>query len=235
MTKRLISISLFLLALTTIGDANARCTSGVADELVSTLTSQAEGLRPAVLRLAFDAAGCAAERGLVARKDLLTVIDYSLPSTQPRMFVFDLNSRRLLFRELVAHGKNSGDNMATTFSNVSESRTTSLGLFVTGETYYGSNGLSLRLNGLEQGVNDHAAERAIVVHGADYVSTESIRALGRLGRSSGCPAVRPEIAEPLIKTLRGGTPIFSYYPEAEWLASSAFLPEHSTPTFSAGL
>jgi hypothetical protein len=196
--------------------------------LAASLLSQAPGLRADVLRLALDAASSAVQRGLVRRRDLLTVIDYSLPSSEPRLFVFNLAARKLLFRELVAHGKNSGGNVASYFSNSSGSLASSLGLFVTEDTYNGGNGYSLRLRGLEEGVNDMAWDRAIVMHGAYYVSREAVRALGRLGRSWGCPAVRSEIAHTLIDTIRGGSAIFAYYPEKQWLASSAFLQQRST-------
>ena len=192
-------------------------------DLVPALVKQAPGLRPDVLKLALDAASSAAERGLVQRRELLTVIDYSLPSTQPRLFVFDLAARRLLFRELVAHGKNSGGNRTDFFSNEPGSLATSLGLFVTADTYVGGNGYSLRLKGLEEGVNDRAWDRLIVMHGAPYVSAAAVRMLGRLGRSWGCPAVRKEIARKLIDTLRGGSAVFAYYPEKSWLTSSRFF------------
>ena len=191
--------------------------------VIKSLLRQAPGLRSEVLKLAMDAAEAAAARGLVKRRDLLTVIDYSLPSTQPRLFVFDLSARKLLFRELVAHGKNSGDLRTTRFSNTQGSLATSIGLFVTADPYIGSNGYSLRLKGLEAGVNDMAWERAIVMHGASYVSRAAIAALGRLGRSWGCPAVRKEIARKMIDTVRGGTPVFAYYPEQSWLQSSVFF------------
>jgi len=195
-----------------------------AAEDVAPLLQQAPGLRADVLRLALDAAHRAEDRGLVQRRDLLTVIDYSLPSSQPRLFVFDLSAKRLLFRELVAHGKNSGDDVATAFSNSPGSLETSLGLFVTADTYEGHNGYSLRLKGLEEGVNDMAWDRAIVLHGAAYVSREAIKALGRLGRSWGCPAVSSLMAKKIIDTIRGGSAVFAYYPEKSWLTTSAFLP-----------
>jgi hypothetical protein len=197
--------------------------SSATDVVISALLRQAPGLRSEVLKLAMDATENAAARGLVKRRDLLTVIDYSLPSTQPRLFVFNLSTRKLLFRELVAHGKNSGDVQTTSFSNSPGSLATSLGLFVTADPYIGSNGYSLRLKGLEAGVNDMAWDRAIVMHGASYVSRAAIAALGRLGRSWGCPAVRKEIAKKMIDTVRGGTPVFAYYPEKNWLQSSVFF------------
>lgn len=203
--------------------ADDHCGSEPPKSLAAKLLKQAPGLKAEVLRLAFRASRCAAEQGLVKRGDVLTVIDYSLPSSQPRLFVFDLAARKLLFRELVAHGRNSGGNTASFFSNSPGSLATSLGLFVTADTYVGSNGYSLRLKGLEEGVNDMAMDRAIVMHGANYVSKAAVQALGRLGRSWGCPAVRKEVAHKMIDTLRGGSPIFAYYPDKNWLGQSAFV------------
>ena len=194
-----------------------------ADDLVASLAPQADGLRTEVLRLALESSRAAAAKGLVPRPELLTVIDYSIPSTKPRLFTFDLEKRKLLFREHVAHGVNSGGNVPTDFSNHEGSRQTSLGLFITDETYVGANGYSLRLDGLERGVNDMARPRAIVVHGAPYVDADAARKQGRLGRSWGCPAVRDEIARTFINTIRGGSAIFAYYPDRNWLASSRFL------------
>lgn len=213
----------FALALAVLLSPAAQAATTEPSPLLSSLLGQAPGLRREVLRMALDATEKAATRGLVKRRDLLTVIDYSLPSSQPRLFVFDLVSRKLLFRELVAHGKNSGGDRASFFSNSPGSLATSLGLFVTADTYFGSNGYSLRLRGLEEGVNDMAMDRAIVMHGASYVSRAAVKALGRLGRSWGCPAVRKEIARKMIDTLRGGSPIFAYYPEQSWLSHSSFV------------
>jgi hypothetical protein len=191
--------------------------------LVTSLVKQAPGLHSEALTLALEAAGRAANEGLVTRQNLLTVIDYSIPSTEPRLFVFDLVAKKLLFRELCAHGKNSGEVMTNFFSNEPGSEATSLGLFVTADTYVGNNGYSLRLKGLEEGVNDMAWDRMIVMHGAYYVSSEAIKALGRLGRSWGCPAIPVGAAKKIIDTIRGGSAVFAYYPEKRWLVSSAFL------------
>lgn len=203
--------------------ANTAVTVPASDSMVASLLDQAPGLRESVLRLALDASNRATNEGLVKRSKLLTVIDYSIPSTQPRLFVFNLEAKRLLFRELVAHGKNSGENLAKRFSNLPASLETSLGLFVTGKAYYGSNGYSLQLVGLEKGVNDLALERAIVMHGAAYVNEATARALGRIGRSWGCPAVRMKVASKIIDTIKGGSPIFAYYPDSKWLSNSSFL------------
>lgn len=148
--------------------------------------------------------------GVVVNPRLLTVIDYSRPSTEPRLWVLDLVSRAIVQRELVAHGKGSGENVATSFSNDEGSHKSSLGLFVTGASYLGQNGYSLRLRGLDPGVNDRAYARDIVIHGAEYVSDAVARALGRIGRSWGCPAVRPAIAHALIDEIKGGTVLFVF-------------------------
>ena len=181
--------------------------------LVQSLLKQAPGLHAEALKNALDSVERAAKQGLIRNHELLTVIDYSIRSSEPRLFVFDLRHERLLFRELCAHGKTSGDDVARFFSNEPGSEATSLGLYVTGNTYIGHNGYSLKLRGLDPGRNDMAEERAIVLHGAYYVSQEAVKALGRLGRSWGCPAVRTEIAHKLIDTIRGGTAIFAYYPQ----------------------
>ena len=139
------------------------------------------------------------------------------------MWVFDLSTGELLFKELVAHGKNTGEKLAIKFSNEMESRQTSLGLFVTDDTYIGSNGYSLRLDGLDVGFNDRARDRAIVMHGAPYVNEQLAATQGRIGRSWGCPALRTAIAAKVIDRIRGGGVIFSYYPDQEWLKSSRFL------------
>jgi len=229
--KRLLSGIAIVLAFTAASDM--RAAEPQSEGLVKSLLRQAPELRSEVLKMALNAAHTAAQRGLVHREDLLTVIDYSLPSTQPRLFVFDLVSRKLLFRELVAHGKNSGGNVPSFFSNSSGSLASSIGLFVTADPYIGGNGYSLRLKGLEEGINDMAWDRAIVMHGASYVSQEAIKILGRLGRSWGCPAVRPEIAHKIIDTVRGGTAVFAYYPEKSWLATSAFVRGATKTTQSA--
>ncbi|MDW5377904.1 murein L,D-transpeptidase catalytic domain family protein [Halomonas sp. HP20-15] len=200
-----------------------------AQTLAHTLSRLAPDASSRALRLAARAISCAepdAER--------LAVIDYSLPSTQPRLWVFDLISRTLAFKELVAHGRGSGNNRATTFSNVPDSWQSSLGLFRSLNSYQGRNGYSLRLEGLEPGVNDKAFERAIVIHGADYVDEAFIEHTGRLGRSHGCPAVREEIASPLIDSLKDGQYLFVYYPDDEWLESSTFLHcEGATPQLAS--
>jgi L,D-transpeptidase catalytic domain len=171
---------------------------------------QVQGLSPQALAGALDAMAAARARGVDGRDDVLTVIDYSLPSTQPRLWVLDLAHGTVLFSELVAHGAGSGDTYAVHFSNEMNSRQTSLGLFLTGSTYEGGNGYSLRLQGLDSGVNDLAAERNIVMHGAWYVSADHARRYGRIGRSWGCPALPQDVAPRVIDTIKGGSFIYAY-------------------------
>jgi hypothetical protein len=178
---------------------------------------------PQVFQLALGAAQCAVRAGRVADPPTLTVIDYSKPSTSRRLWVFDLHSHDLLYQELVAHGQGSGDNLATMFSNDAETHRSSIGLFVTGDTYVGKNGYSLRLDGLDAGYNDHARDRAIVMHGAPYVSADFARAHGRLGRSWGCPALSDAVAKSVIDRVKNGSLVFSYYPDQHWLQSSPYL------------
>src|SRR4029450_5277043 len=152
-------------------------------------TTAIGGIETDVLEMALGAASCAVKSGAVQAPSTLTVIDYSKPSSERRLWVFDLKAKELVYEELVAHGQGSGANMATQFSNEDESHQTSLGLFVTRDTYVGKNGYSLRLDGLDRGVNDRARDRAIVMHGAPYVSEEFVKANGRLGRSWGGPGI----------------------------------------------
>jgi len=178
---------------------------------------------PKVLALAMKAVDCAEKKGIAPQQQRLTIIDYSKPSSVPRLWVLDLKTHQWLFHELVAHGKNTGVNDASKFSNKPNSLQSSIGLFLTGDVYKGKHGMSMRLKGLEKGFNDRAYERAVVMHGANYVSEAMIQQCGRLGRSWGCPAVRPEVTKSLIDTLKGGSFVFSYYPDPNWLQNSTML------------
>ena len=185
--------------------------------------AEAAGVSVDVLRMALNAVQCGVASGDLVAPPTLTVIDYSRPSTEPRLWVFDLHTGALLFHELVAHGRGTGENLAEHFSDEMNSHQSSLGLFVTRDTYVGNNGYSLRLEGLERGFNSRAMERAVVMHGAPYVSEEFATRQGRLGRSWGCPALRQAVAHKVIDTVRGGGVIFSYYPDQKWLTTSRFL------------
>ena len=168
---------------------------------------------PGVLALALEARQCAVMHGDVESDARLAVIDYSRPSTERRLWVFDMADTatpKLLFNEYVAHGQGSGGNVPTRFSNEDGTHATSLGLFVTAETYQGSNGYSMRMDGKDPGFNDNARSRAIVMHGAAYVNPANFASLGRNGRSWGCPALRQAVAHDVIDVLKGGNLLFSY-------------------------
>jgi hypothetical protein len=199
---------------------------------VSLLVKQTDNLRPEVLRLALKAFEKAESNGLVGRRRL-TVIDYELPSFEKRLWVLDLETGVVLHEEWVAHGmgepRGSGGDMerAKGFSNEVGSRKSSLGLFVTSETYQGKHGYTLRLDGLEPDINDAARKRLIVLHSADYVSAD--RAEDRLiGRSWGCPVVRKGVARKLIDAIKGGSVLWVYYPDHEWLKGSPLLKARSS-------
>ena len=178
--------------------------------------------RREVLDLAMQAYRCGRAEGQFD-SPMLTVIDYSLPSTEKRLWVIDLAKRQVLFHELVAHGQNSGEAYAVHFSNRPESRQSSLGLFRTDNVYDGRHGESLRLIGLEPGINDRAAERRIVMHGAAYVNARVVQRFGQLGRSWGCPAVDRAVLPQIVRHIKEGTALFAYYPDPRWLHQSRFL------------
>ena len=186
-------------------------------------SAERAGLSSDVLGLALRSVRCAVSSGDIETPRTLTLIDYSRPSVEPRLWVFDFATGDMLFKELVAHGRNTGENMAQHFSDAMNSHQSSIGLFVTDDTYVGSNGYSLRLDGLESGFNSRARARAIVMHGAPYVNEAIAASQGRIGRSWGCPALREGVARDVIDTIRGGGVIFSYYPDEEWLKTSRFL------------
>ena len=189
------------------------------------LEVDAKGLDADVLTLALSATHKARDQGYGADRDILTIIDFSMPSTRRRLWVIDLSSGKVLHHELVAHGKNSGWNKPTKFSNRVGSKQSSIGLFETRETYKGKHGYSLKLRGLERGVNDRAMERAIVIHGAWYVSEDFAKEHGRLGRSWGCPALEEPVSRTVIDRIKEGSLLFVYYPDKSWLKESRFLKE----------
>ncbi|HET7065732.1 MAG TPA: murein L,D-transpeptidase catalytic domain family protein, partial [Rudaea sp.] len=190
---------------------SASSTGGSSSE-AEILTKVAPAADPRVLQLATAAMACAQSEGVGVGATRLAVIDYSRSSLSPRLWVFDLAAQRLLYEDVVAHGQGSGGDVPDRFSNDEGTHASSLGLFLTADTYTGHNGYSLRMLGLEPGVNDAALERAIVMHGAAYVDPQAGRRQGRLGRSWGCPALRSAVAKPIIDVLRDGQFVFSYYP-----------------------
>lgn len=152
------------------------------------------------------------EQGKLMNNSIISIIDFSEPSNKKRLFIIDLKNYKVLFNTLVAHGKNTGLESATSFSNQNESHKSSPGFYVTRETYEGKNGYSLKLDGLEQGINDNAYERGIVFHGAPYVNDAIANERGFIGRSFGCPAVPLQMNAPIINTIKNGTCVFVYHP-----------------------
>lgn len=161
--------------------------------------------------------------GKVTNPNLLTIVDFSQPSTKKRMYIIDLKRIVLIQNSLVSHGRNTGELMARDFSNKVESNQSSLGFYVTSDTYQGKHGLSLRLDGMEKNINDNARERAIVIHGADYATEGFCKSTGYLGRSHGCPAVPAKISKIIINTLGNGSCLFIYSPDQKYLKKSTLL------------
>jgi len=182
------------------------------------------GLRVPIYTDALHAHAVATERGETT-SSILAVVDYSMSPDARRMWVVDLARNALLFHEHVSHGKNSGRVEMTQWSDVKGSKQTSIGVSVAAETYYGKHGLSLKMDGLEEGFNANNRERAIVIHGASYVSSEQAETTGRVGNSWGCPAVSEDVSAAMIRTLAGGALVVSWYPDETWWRTSEYLPK----------
>jgi hypothetical protein len=214
---RLLLLALLILFLQPLESAAETLESNL-----SNILTQVRDLDPKILKL-----GLTAYQKVRAvggdEQQILTIIDYSKPSYLPRLWVLDLKNNQVTFHEFVTHGKGSGVITANNFSDRNGSEQSSLGVFLTGQTYLGKHGYSLKLNGLEEGFNAHAASRAIVVHAANYATAAFAKQHGRLGLSWGCPAIDPHIAKPLINKIKEGTVVFAYYPDQHWLRSSQFL------------
>lgn len=157
------------------------------------------------------------------KSKVLTVIDFSLPSTSKRMWIIDPEKGEILLNSVVSHGRNSGELMAKSFSNQPESFKSSLGFYKTAETYSGKHGYSLRLDGLEKGFNDQARNRAIVIHGADYAKEEFAKSVGRLGRSLGCPALPSELSAKAIDLIKDGSLLFIFGKDANYIEKSGLI------------
>ncbi|MCA8831680.1 murein L,D-transpeptidase catalytic domain family protein [Hymenobacter pini] len=190
-------------------------------DLYRDLQVEQQGLRFEVFEKAMTGYLNLQEQGKLTDKQLLTVVDFGLPSTEKRLWVLDLAAKQVKFHTLVAHGHNSGENMATNFSNENESNMSSLGFYVTQGEYQGKHGRSLKLKGLDEGYNTNALSRSVVMHGADYVSEDFIRQYGRLGRSLGCPALPMDQKDAIIETVEGGTCLFLNGPDQSY--SSKYL------------
>jgi hypothetical protein len=161
--------------------------------------------------------------GKIANKDLITIIDFTKPSTEKRFYTIDLGKKSVVYHSLVAHGRNTGENIAKNFSNKANSNQSSLGFYLTGESYVGSKGYSMRLDGQENKYNGNLRNRAVVIHAADYVNQSWIKKYGRIGRSQGCPALPNDINKEVIDLIKNKTVVFAYFNDNEYLKSSAYL------------
>lgn len=197
-------------------------TSFSLEDVVPTLQREAPEMNPAVVEKVFTSLKCSDKRK-IRHNNILTVIDYSLPSNEKRLWVFDLHAQKLLFHTYVSHGIKSGQLQTLAFSNKYDSKASSIGVFTTEKSYYGREGLSLRLQGHDRGFNDNAANRYIVMHGGWYMDESFIKKYGRPGRSWGCPAVPLGLARPIIDVIKDNSLYVSYYPSDAWFGSSRFL------------
>jgi len=234
MIKLFFTISLFLLPVFSSNlansDANNIKTHGKSDEYkfmewsqeLSEKINEAE-LNIEILRKALKGYLKLSNKNEIDIPEILSIIDFSLSANKKRLFIIDIKNQKLLFKELVAHGTKTGIEYAKYFSNKRYSNQSSLGFYVTGHTYEGRNGFSLKLHGKENAFNSNAFERGVVIHGANYVSEKFIKSNGRLGRSFGCPAVSAEKNKAIINTIKNGTCFFIFYPDKNYLKYSDFL------------
>lgn len=197
--------------------------SEMADDLYQSMNLSREGLSRDAFLKAWQGYRLLQNKGLQPREQIITIADFSRPSTSKRLFVIDLDAKKIVHKSLVAHGKNSGLLYATSFSNQPETNKSSLGFYLTMNTYSGEHGISLRLKGLEKNINDKAYERAIVMHGASYVSESFAKKNGFLGRSLGCPAIPDALAKPIIESIENGTLLFIYHPAKTYSKRSPIL------------
>jgi hypothetical protein len=195
----------------------------VADSIYDLMDLDATGLESEAFQLAFKGYNKLLEQGLVKMSDILTIADFSKSSAEKRFFVIDMEHLKVLYHTFVAHGRNSGLRYATNFSNKPESNKSSLGFYLTMDTYYGGNGYSLKLRGLEKGINDKAYDRAIVLHGSNYVNNSFAQSQGYVGRSFGCPAVPQKLAAPIINKIKNGSVLFIYHPSKNYMDQSTIL------------
>jgi hypothetical protein len=197
--------------------------SNDAVSLYKTINLQQYGLSEDAFQYAWNGYQRLIAQNKIVRCEYLTICDMSQSSRQKRLYIINVNDGKLLLNTYVAHGKNSGAEFATHFSNKPESLQSSLGFYITSNTYQGAHGLSLRLNGVDKGYNDRALERSIVIHGAPYVDPARARAGMYMGRSWGCPAVPQNESSTIINTIKNGTCLFIYYPSRNYLLNSKIL------------
>jgi len=193
-------------------------------DIYSTVNLNDSGLSRDVFNLAIKGLSRLESKGKLHNPNIVTIADYSQSSNNKRLYVIDLKNKKLLFNTYVAHGRNTGEEFATSFSNENGSHKSSLGFYVTDEPITGSHtGFSLLINGVEKGFNDNAVKREIIIHSADYATENFIKRNGRLGRSYGCPVLPPDLNQPIIETIKGGTCLFIYNPDQKYLLSSSLI------------
>jgi hypothetical protein len=191
---------------------NTEANSKLLEEFISKFNA----ISPEAIKMALNSYNYLLEKNKLSKQNILTIVDFSKPSSVERLFVIDIKNQKIISKSLCAHGKNSGEDYANAFSNNNQSYQSSLGVFIASETYEGSKGFSLKLDGQEAGINNNARERGVVIHGADYVSYDFVQAHGRLGRSQGCPALPLEKNEKIINIIKGGSCFFIYHPNTQY-------------------
>ncbi len=191
--------------------------------LYDSMKLEREGLSEKAFEYAWRGYHNLLKRGLIRKKNILSICDFSQSSCSKRMYIIDIRHRRLLYRTYVAHGKNSGDEFASSFSNEPESFKSSLGFYVTKKTYRGRNGLSLRIEGVDSGFNDLAGKRNIVLHGSPYVGDKYLKDYGIIGTSQGCPAIPSKISRKVIRLVKNGSCLFIYHPTEQYLSGSPVI------------
>jgi len=206
----------------TVEPAKASSVEVASNFLYDSLKLSSLGLSREVMNMAYKGQQVLADRGVLNNENIMAICDFSQSSKAKRLYIIDTKNYRMLMNTYVAHGKNSGLDYAERFSNNPESLQSSLGFYVTKQTYFGKHGLSLKLSGQERGFNDNAEERAVVIHGADYIGDNRL-ASSYMGRSFGCPAVPQELSDKVISLLKNGTCLFIYHPTAQYLHGSKIL------------
>ena len=224
---RKVIIYLFFILIPVINNARATeaVPAGIANEdIYATVSLSETGLSRDIFDLAIKGLKKLDSDGKLNNPNIVTIVDYSQSSNKKRLYVIDIKNKKLLFNTFVAHGRNTGEEYAKSFSNDEGSYKSSLGFYITEHPVIGSHtGFSLQIDGVEKGFNDHAVQRAIIIHAAEYVTQNFINKYGRLGRSYGCPSLPPEMNKPIIDAIKGGTCLFLYNPNKEYLSNSALL------------
>ena len=224
---RKVIIYLLFILIPVINNAHATETvpNGIVNEdIYATVSLSETGLTRDIFDLAIKGLKKLESDGKLNNPNIVTIVDYSQSSNKKRLYVIDIKNRKLLFNTFVAHGRNTGEEYAKSFSNDEGSYKSSLGFYITEQPVIGSHtGFSLQIDGVEKGFNDHAVQRAIIIHAAEYATENFIKKYGRLGRSYGCPSLPPEMNKPIIDAIKGGTCLFLYNPNKDYLSNSALL------------